>query len=42
MNIPESACSDLASDAMKQARLLVNNPREVTLGDALHMYQAAW
>lgn len=42
MNIPESACSDLASDAMKQARLLVNNPREVTLGDALHMYQTAW
>ena len=42
MDIPESACPDLASDAMKQARLLVNNPREVTLDSALRMYQDAW
>ena len=32
----------LAEDAMKQTRLLVNNPREVTLEDALAIYEAAW
>ncbi len=42
MDIPEGACPDLASDAMKQARLLVNNPREVTLDTALRMYQDTW
>lgn len=31
----------LAEDAMKQTRLLVNNPREVTHADALHMYEQA-
>ena len=32
----------MASDAMKQIRLLVNNPRKVTEQDALAIYQAAW
>ena len=32
----------MASDAMKQTRLLVNNPRKVTEQDALAIYQAAW
>ena len=32
----------IASDAMKQIRLLVNNPRKVTEQDALAIYQAAW
>ena len=32
----------MASDAMKQTRLLVNNPREVTENDALNIYEAAW
>ncbi|MCT4654484.1 MAG: iron-containing alcohol dehydrogenase [Cohaesibacter sp.] len=32
----------LASEAMKQTRLLVNNPREVSEADALAIYQAAW
>jgi alcohol dehydrogenase class IV len=32
----------MASDAMKQTRLLVNNPREVTEKDALNIYEAAW
>jgi len=32
----------MASDAMKQVRLLVNNPRKVTEQDALAIYQAAW
>lgn len=31
----------LADDAMKQTRLLVNNPREVTHSDALAIYEAA-
>ena len=32
----------MASDAMQQTRLLVNNPRKVTEQDALAIYQAAW
>ncbi|MEL6281639.1 MAG: hypothetical protein AAFQ73_02670, partial [Pseudomonadota bacterium] len=32
----------MASDAMKQQRLLVNNPREVAEADALAIYRAAW
>ena len=32
----------MAKDAMKQTRLLVNNPREVTEKDALNIYQTAW
>lgn len=31
----------LAEDAMKQTRLLVNNPRDVTYGDAVRIYEAA-
>ncbi len=31
----------LAEDAMKQTRLLVNNPREVTYEDAVKIYEAA-
>jgi alcohol dehydrogenase class IV len=41
-DIEESAITVLAQDAMKQTRLLVNNPREVTLEDATAIYQAAW
>ena len=41
-DIPESAIPKLAEDAMKQTRLLVNNPREVSFDDALAIYQAAW
>ncbi len=32
----------LAEDAMKQTRLLVNNPRELTLDDAYAIYSAAY
>ena len=42
VNIPKNACEKMASDAMKQTRLLVNNPREITEADALSIYQAAW
>ena len=40
--VTESALDMLAEDAMKQSRLLVNNPREVKLADALDIYQAAY
>ena len=30
LNIPENACAKMASDAMKQSRLLINNPRAVS------------
>ncbi|VVD33691.1 iron-containing alcohol dehydrogenase [Paraburkholderia dioscoreae] len=42
VGIPEDALATLASDAMRQTRLLVNNPREVTEQDALAIYQAAF
>ena len=42
VEIPESALPKLAEDAMKQTRLLVNNPRELTRSDALAIYQAVW
>lgn len=42
VNIPEQAIERLATDAMLQQRLLVNNPREVTETDARAIYQAAW
>jgi alcohol dehydrogenase len=32
----------LASEAMKQTRLLQNNPRPILFDDALALYQAAW
>jgi alcohol dehydrogenase class IV len=41
-DVPEAALSKLASDAMLQQRLLVNNPRAVTETDALAIYQAAY
>lgn len=42
MNIPEDALPHMAREAMKQQRLLVNNPRPVTEADALAIYQEAW
>ena len=42
VDIPKNACEKMAKDAMKQTRLLVNNPREVTEKDALNIYQSAW
>ncbi|MRX51136.1 iron-containing alcohol dehydrogenase [Paracoccus sp. S-4012] len=42
MEIPEEVLPRLASDAMNQTRLLVNNPRPVTEADALSIYRAAW
>lgn len=42
MNIPENDLPMLAEQAMQQQRLLVNNPRAVSLEDALTIYQQAY
>jgi len=42
VGIPEAALPKMAADAMKQQRLLVNNPRPVGEADALAIYRAAW
>src|SRR5690606_1006779 len=42
VNIGEEHLEKMAADAMKQTRLLVNNPREVSQTDALAIYRAAW
>jgi alcohol dehydrogenase len=40
--VTEDFLEHLAADAMKQQRLLMNNPREMTEADALAIYQAAF
>ena len=42
VGIGEDDLDRLARDAMKQQRLLVNNPRPVSEADALQIYRAAW
>ena len=42
VGIPEDALAKMAADAMKQQRLLVNNPRAVSQQDAFAIYRAAW
>lgn len=42
VGIGEEHLSGMARDAMKQTRLLVNNPRDVSEADALSIYKAAW
>ncbi|MDG0969398.1 MAG: iron-containing alcohol dehydrogenase [Porticoccaceae bacterium] len=42
MNIPEADLPKLAEEAMLQQRLLINNPREVTMADALGVYKQAY
>lgn len=42
VGIPEDSLELLASDAMKQTRLLQNNPRPMTQADALAIYREAW
>lgn len=42
MNINESDLPRLASEAMQQQRLLINNPRVITESDALFIYRAAY
>ncbi|WP_347402769.1 iron-containing alcohol dehydrogenase [Sphingomonas hankyongi] len=40
--IPEDDMPRLAQEAMKQIRLLVNNPCEISEADAQRLYEAAW
>jgi len=42
MDIPEHDLPKLASESMLQQRLLINNPREVNLDDALAIYHQAY
>ena len=42
VEIPKEAIPQMAEDAMKVTRLLVNNPREITLEDALSIFNAAY
>ena len=42
LEIPEEACQLMASEAMKQTRLLVNNPRKIEESDALYIYKSVW
>jgi alcohol dehydrogenase class IV len=42
LDIPADAIPSLASAAMRQTRLLVNNPRPLTYDDAEEIYRQAW
>ena len=42
LGIPEHMLMIMAEDAMKQSRLLQNNPRELSLEDAYNIYQAIY
>ena len=42
LEIPEEACQLMASEAMKQTRLLVNNPRKIEESDAFNIYKSVW
>jgi alcohol dehydrogenase class IV len=42
VGVDRSDLTSLASDAMKQTRLLINNPKLLTFEDAIQIYQNAW
>ncbi len=42
VEVSQNRLPELAEEAMKQTRLLVNNPRPVTLDDARGLYEQAW
>ena len=42
VGIPQNACETMAKDAMKQTRLLINNPKEILEQDAFEIYKSAW
>ena len=42
VNVPEPAIPQMAAGAMKIHRLLKNNPREITIGNAIDIYKAAY
>jgi len=41
-DIPETAIPHLAEGVLKVTRLLANNPRRITLKDAIHIYESAY
>ena len=41
LNIPESVIPEMAADAMKWTRLLVNNPRQMILEEVAEIYREA-
>lgn len=41
-NIPEAAIPHLAEGVLKVTRLLSNNPRRITLNDAINIYESAY
>jgi alcohol dehydrogenase class IV len=40
--LPKEAITEMANDAMKITRLLVNNPREIKIEDAISIYNTAY
>ena len=42
LEIPEEACQLMATEAMKQTRLLINNPRKIEESDAFNIYKSVW
>ena len=42
LEIPKEACQLMAGEAMKQTRLLVNNPRKIEESDAFNIYKSVW
>jgi len=42
VGVPENAIPLLAEAAMKVTRLLANNPRKITLEDAIAIYKSAY
>jgi len=42
VGVAEGMLQQMAQEAVEQTRLMVNNPREVTVADALAIYQAAY
>ena len=42
VGVERSQLAMFADDAMKQMRLLINNPRPLTRADAMSIYEAAW
>ena len=42
LGIPKKACKEMSVEAMRQERLLINNPINMTEDDAYKIYEEAW
>ena len=42
LGIPKKACKEMSIEAMKQERLLINNPIGLTQKDIQKIYEQAW